>query len=107
MTSDAAPQQKPGAAQTVVVVCGSGAATSFVVAKKVTEYLAGQGIDAHVVPVKVADLPAYESAAVIVATAEVPSSVTTPIVAGLPLLTGIGEQQVLDAVAAHLRETAE
>ena len=41
----------------VVVACGSGVATSQVVADKVRKMLAARGVDADVVAVEVADLP--------------------------------------------------
>jgi PTS system galactitol-specific IIB component len=39
----------------------------------------------------------------IVATTQVPDSVTVPVVAGLPFLTGIGLDATLDDIAARLR----
>ena len=87
----------------VLVICGTGVATSTVVATKVKEYLADRGIEAVVDQGKVMDLVSEAPEAdVIVATTEVPASVTVPVVAALPLLIGVGEEEVLAEVAARL-----
>lgn len=87
----------------VLVVCGTGVATSTVVASRVRDHLStrpdaarfdvGQG--------KVADLLGGGDADLVVATTAVPAAVTTPVVPAVPLLTGIGADGVyaqIDAV---------
>lgn len=87
----------------VLIICGTGVATSTVVAQKVREDLSGRGIDAKVEQGKVMDLVSQGTDAdLIVATTDVPSSVTVPVVRALPLLTGVGESAVLDDIAAKL-----
>ena len=88
----------------VLVICGTGVATSTVVATKVRDHCASQGIDVHVSQGKVMDLlSGGADADVIFATTQVPSSVQVPVVPGLPFLTGIGVQAALDDVVRHLR----
>ncbi len=83
----------------VLIICGTGVATSTVVAMKVRDHLADQGIAAQVDQGKVMDLLSGDvSADLIVATTEVPSTVQIPVVAGLPLITGVGEQAVFDEI---------
>ena len=83
----------------VLIICGTGVATSTVVAMKVRDHLADQGIAAQVDQGKVMDLLSGDvSADLIVATTEVPSTVQIPVVAGLPLITGVGEQAVFDQI---------
>jgi PTS system galactitol-specific IIB component len=88
----------------VLIICGTGIATSTVVAIKVREHLAEAGIEAVVDQGKVMDLLHGEvNADLIVATTEVPSTVTVPVIAALPLLIGIGEEQVYEAIDKQLR----
>ena len=83
----------------VLIICGTGVATSTVVAMKVRDHLADQGIAAQVDQGKVMDLLSGDvSADLIVATTEVPSTVQIPFLAGLPLITGVGEQAVFDEI---------
>lgn len=83
----------------VLIICGTGVATSTVVAMKVRDHLAERGIAASVDQGKVMDLLSGEVAAdLIVATTEVPASVQVPVVAGLPLITGIGEDSVFEQI---------
>lgn len=87
----------------VLIICGTGIATSTVVATKVRERLAASGIDAKVDQGKVMDLVNGQvDADLIVATTDVPASVTVPVVRALPLLIGIGEEQVYADIESHL-----
>lgn len=88
----------------VLIICGTGVATSTVVAAKVREHLAEQGIAANVVQGKVMDLVGGDvDADLIVATTDVPASVAVPVIRALPLLTGIGQEEVLAEIADTLR----
>lgn len=88
----------------VLIICGTGVATSTVVAAKVRDHLAAESIPATVTQGKVMDLVSGTvEADLIVATTEVPASVTVPVVRALPLLTGVGEEGVLQEIAAALR----
>ncbi|MBI5027695.1 MAG: PTS galactitol transporter subunit IIB [Actinobacteria bacterium] len=87
----------------VLIICGTGIATSTVVAIKVREHLAAVGIEAIVDQGKVMDLLRGDvDADLIVATTDVPSTVTVPVVAALPLLIGMGEERVFEEVDQHL-----
>ncbi|ATG55984.1 PTS galactitol transporter subunit IIB [Brachybacterium ginsengisoli] len=87
----------------VLIICGTGVATSTVVAAKVREHLEAEGIGASVVQGKVMDLVGGEvDADLIVATTEVPAAVTVPVIRALPLLTGIGQEATLDEIARAL-----
>ena len=81
------------------MICGTGVATSTVVVQKLKAFCALKGLDATISQSAVADtLRGNLAADFIVATTQVPSSVTLPVIAGLPFLTGIG----LDAVYAQI-----
>lgn len=87
----------------VLIICGTGIATSTVVAIKVREHLAAVGIEAIVDQGKVMDLLRGDvDADLIVATTDVPSTVTVPVVAALPLLIGMGEERVFEEIDHHL-----
>lgn len=91
------------AIKSVLVICGTGVATSTVVATIIREHCAAKGIDVDVQQGKVMDLlRAIPDVDVIVATTQVPDSVTVPVVAGLPFLTGIGKEAALDEIIRHL-----
>lgn len=87
----------------VLVICGTGVATSTMVASSIKEHCSAQGIDVEVSQGKVMDLlGGAPDVDVIVATTEVPDSVGVPVVAGLPFLTGIGQEEALAEVVKHL-----
>jgi PTS system galactitol-specific IIB component len=88
----------------VLVICGTGVATSTVVATKIRDSCASRGLDVAVTQGKVMDLiNGTTDADLIVATTQIPDSVTVPVVAGLPFLTGIGLDATLDDIVARLR----
>lgn len=88
----------------VLVICGTGVATSTVVATKIRDSCAARGIDVSVTQGKVMDLVSGTTDAdLIVATTQIPDSVTVPVVPGLPFLTGVGLDATLDDIAARLR----
>lgn len=89
----------------ILIVCGTGVATSTVVAAKVRDHLSEAGISATVDQGKVMDLVRGDiNADLIVATTQVPDSVAIPVVAALPLLTGIGEEAVFEQIDSQLRQ---
>lgn len=91
----------------VLIVCGTGVATSTVVADKVRKHLESVGIPATVDQTKVTEL--HRGAAsydVIVSTTQVRGDVGVPVVAGLPFLTGVGVEAALAEVEGHLRDDA-
>jgi len=94
------------ATKKILVICGTGIATSTVVVTKIREYLARQP---GVPPVtfqqgKVMDIIRGSDADVIVATTQVPASIKVPVVNAVPLLTGVGTQAVYDQLVKALTE---
>ena len=88
----------------VLIICGSGIATSTVVAIKVREHLEQVGIPAIVEQGKVMDLVRGDvDADLIVATTDIPDRVTVPVVRALPLITGFGEDAVFEEVDSYLK----
>ncbi len=91
----------------VYLVCASGIATSSMLRVKIEEFLDEKGIDAMVTQFRIAELtPDRIDADVIVATTSIPSEIKEAFccINGLPLLTGVGEQDVFDALEKVLRK---
>lgn len=87
----------------VLIICGTGVATSTVVATKVRDHLATSGVEATIAQGKVMDLVnGGTDADLVVATTDVPAGVTAPVVRALPLLTGIGQEEVLAEIVEKL-----
>lgn len=88
----------------ILIVCGTGVATSTVVVTKVREYLASRGIAANIAQGKVMDLASGNvDADLVVATTEVPSSVTVPTVRAISLITGMGQDATLKEIEEKLQ----
>lgn len=87
----------------VLVVCGTGVATSTVVVSKVRDFLEAEGINAQIQQGKVMDLVGSGvDADLIVSTTDVPDSVTIPVVRALSLITGMGQEGTLREIADAL-----
>lgn len=91
-------------AKKVLVICGTGVATSTVIVQKIKEFAKSKGLEANISQGKVSDLVSGgANADFIVATTQIPDSVTIPVVAGLPFLTGIGLDGTFDKIEELLR----
>lgn len=87
----------------VVVACGTAIATSTHVAIKLTELLQERGLKIHTTQCRVAEVPAFApNADLVIATAQVPYDIEVPVVNGLPFLTGIGIEEVIDSIVTLL-----
>ena len=92
-----------GETKRILIVCGTGIATSTVVAQKVKEYCESQGIKVTIDQAKVMEtLRGVEDYDLVVSTTQLPASVSTPSVNGLPFLTGVGVDQVLSEIREKL-----
>jgi len=91
----------------ILLLCGTGIATSTAMRLKIEQALKTGGVNTQVEvrQGKVADvLHGAIDGDLIVSTAQVPRSVTVPVINGVPLITGIGAQAVLDRVVTAVRE---
>ncbi|MDP1720328.1 MAG: PTS sugar transporter subunit IIB [Candidatus Nanopelagicaceae bacterium] len=90
-------------AKKVLVICGTGIATSTVVAIRIREFCATRKIPVEVSQGKVMDIVrGIEGYDLIVATTPIPSKVTIPVIQGLPFLTGVGVEATLEKIAQAL-----
>jgi PTS system galactitol-specific IIB component len=88
----------------LLVICGTGVATSTVVAVKIKEFLLEEGIPVVISQGKVMDIVrGIEGYDLIVSTTPIPKTVTIPVIQGLPFLTGIGVENTLHQIADALR----
>lgn len=88
----------------VLVICGTGVATSTVVAVKIQEHCTSQGIQISVTQGKVMDLVnGIEGYDLIVATTPIPESVKIPVIQGISFLTGIGVERTLEDIVNALK----
>ncbi len=83
----------------VLFVCATGIATSTVVEEKVIEYCREQGLDCEFDQRNVGSVASIgNDFDLIVATCQVAAKVDTPVVNGLPILMGFGDQAVYDEI---------
>jgi galactitol PTS system EIIB component len=91
----------------ILLLCGTGIATSTAMRLKIEQALKAKGVNrgVEVRQGKVADvLRGNVDGDLIVSTAQVPRTVTVPVINGVPLITGVGAQAVLDQVVSAVRE---
>lgn len=89
----------------VIVTCGSGIATSQMVAKKISKLLDQQGVDADVQAVDVKSLDHYiDSADAFVPVVQTDKEYDVPTFNGVAFLTGMGEDEELARLVDTLKE---
>ena len=89
----------------IVVACGSGVATSEMVAAKLRHLLAEKNVEAEIVAVDVAHVDAaLEGAAAFVPVVAPERTYDVPTVSGVAFLTGMNQDKELDRLLALLRE---
>lgn len=92
----------------LAVACGSGIATSTHAAKQVQEYLMERRIPVEIMTCSVQDLPnRLTGCDVILATAQVAFETDLPVFNGVPLLTGVGDQELLEDLTQKIKELSE
>lgn len=90
-----------------LIMCGTGVATSTVVTNKVRTWLKERGLEDRVrlYQSKVADemgrIGDYD---IVVSTTVVPDSIKDKVISGLPLLTGMGINEMYEQIEKKIRE---
>ncbi|KRK48317.1 PTS sugar transporter subunit IIB [Secundilactobacillus kimchicus] len=91
--------------KTLMVVCGSGIATSTLAEGKIRDYLQSQGVLDQVKTYKgnvaeyINKIDDYDA---FVSTTVVPDNVKDKVISGVPLLTGVGQDKVFEQVLNKL-----
>lgn len=89
----------------IVVACGTGIATSTVVADKISEACKKEGINVDITQCKVTELRSYaDEADLIVSTTIVKDKYDVPVVNGLSLITGVEEEKTLKKIIDELKK---
>ncbi|WP_195513753.1 PTS sugar transporter subunit IIB [Enterococcus sp. 1001283B150225_161107_E12] len=91
----------------LLIMCGTGVATSTVVTNKVKEWLKENGLTEQVklYQSKVADeMNKIDEYDIVVSTTVVPDSIKDRVIMGLPLLTGIGTEAMYAEIEKKINE---
>lgn len=87
----------------LLIMCGTGVATSTIVTSKVKTWLKENGLEneVHLYQSKIADeMNKIDDYDIVVSTTVVPDNIKDKVIMGIPLLTGIG----MDAMFADIEE---
>lgn len=88
----------------ILVACGTGAVTSTHVATRIKEGLAQRGITATTSQCRINDVASNLSGIdVIVTTSRIEDEFEVPLFNGVPFLTGVGAEGVLDSISELLK----
>jgi len=93
--------------KTVFVVCATGIATSTMLRVKIEEHLKKHGIQVTIYQYRITELtPDRLQADAIISTTGLPPdlSKSIPVLDGLPLITGVGEEDVLNKLVEVLKD---
>lgn len=91
----------------LLIMCGTGVATSTVVTGKMKEWLKSKGYenDVKLYQSKVADeMNKIDDYDIVVSTTVVPDSIKDKVIMGLPLLTGMGTEALFDEIEEKIKE---
>ncbi|MDD5799777.1 MAG: PTS sugar transporter subunit IIB [Coriobacteriales bacterium] len=89
----------------VIVACGSGVATSQMVATKIAKLLSQRAVDADVEAVDVKSLPQkVKTADAYVAVVKTEEDFDIPTFNGVAFLTGMGEEEELEKLIACIKD---
>lgn len=87
----------------IIISCGSGIATSTMVAVAVKEILAALGKEMEIIKCSVQEIPGYmDGAVLIVSTAQVPFATDAKVISGIPFLTGMGKDEAIAQIKEFL-----
>lgn len=90
----------------ILVACGNGIATSTVVASKVKSFLAEKGIQVDTTQTKLMEVPSkVQDYDLLITTGQFDGQTgDVPVVKGMPILTGIGADQVMEDVLSIIQK---
>ncbi|EXU73920.1 PTS sugar transporter subunit IIB [Erwinia mallotivora] len=89
----------------IIFACTSGIATSAVATEKVVNYCKEHGINVEPVQSNIGTIATQDDLAdLIIVTSAVKTTLQTPVLNGLPLLTGFGEEALLEKIISILKK---
>lgn len=94
--------------KTMIVCCGSSMITSSVAKKKITEFLASEGIEVKVIQCKFSEVASNAKIYhpdLIVPTGALREDIApgVPVIKGTPFVTGVGEKETLEKIKNVLK----
>lgn len=94
-----------GKQKVILVACGTGIATSTVVAKRVEELIETHHLNARIIQCKMLEVPGYEDDADLLVTTTIASrNYKIPIIKAINYLTNINTQKIDQAIIDALKE---
>jgi len=91
--------------KTIIVSCGTAIATSTVAAKAIEEACKAAGLNVRTTQCKAAEIKNYlDGADLIVTTSQIRFDPGIPVINGLPFLTGIGRDKVIEEIIEILKD---
>ena len=92
----------------IIVVCGSGVAMAMHAAYKLREYLEKEKLYVHIDGSGNNELPGrIKSYDMVVSNSQVTVETDKPIFNAIPLITGVGEKELVEKIIAKVREIQE
>jgi galactitol PTS system EIIB component len=89
----------------IIFACTSGIATSAVATDKVVTYCKEKGINVEPIQSNIGTIKNQDGMAdIIIVTSAVDFKLNTPILNGLPLLTGFGDEELLEKIVSILNK---
>lgn len=91
----------------LLIMCGTGVATSTIVTNKVKSWLNEKGLEGEVqlYQSKIADeMNKIDDYDIIVSTTVVPDNIKSKVIMGIPLLTGIGTEDMFSEIEQKIKE---
>lgn len=89
----------------ILIACGSGIATSTVIANRVKEKCEQAGFNITVEQTSVTQVESKAASFdLVVASCQIPSSITTPYINGISYLTGVGMENTDQQIIEKLKE---
>lgn len=95
---------------TVLAVCGSGVVSSSMIAEKIKDILSTLEVETEVIGLLPTSVETYVKRGdvdFIVTTSPIPGEINVPVIKGVALLTGFGEEDVIDEIRRMAREIIE
>jgi len=95
---------------TILAVCGSGVVSSSMISQKVEDTLEPLGIEAEVIgllPTSVEEYVNRGGIDFVISTSPIPGEINVPVIKGVGLLTGFGEEEILEEIRETAREIVE
>ncbi len=92
---------------TVLAVCGSGVVSSSMIAQKIKDVLSSLAVEVDVIellPTSVEEYVQRGNIDFIVTTSPIPGDINVPIIKGIALMTGFGEETVVEEIMSTAQE---